>query len=160
MGATPSAIGMREVREAPSVLYHGSPYCFDEALPSFTTPITDPECRRAVYASRERRVGLAFALGYRSIERSDFRRARLWCNQDEVFVAVRADLIDLDAESFLYHMPTTTFRTENGWEWLSTTKVVPLRRETVCAGAFLNLVSVVDDEFVYAVCEHAYDPFA
>ncbi|NRO97122.1 hypothetical protein GWC77_14440 [Paraburkholderia sp. NMBU_R16] len=75
-------------------------------------------------------------------------------------MAVRADLIDLDAESFLYQMPPTTFRTENGWEWLSTTKVVPLHRETVRAGAFLNFIAVVDDEFVYAVNEHAYDPFA
>lgn len=146
--------------EKPSVLYHGSPYLFDEAMPSFSTPTTDPQCRKGVYASDDRRIGLAFALRCRETKPGTLQRPRWWRKQNEVFVAVAHDTIDWDATGFLYHLPPTTFSCENGWEWRSTTKVTPFHRETVKTADFLRLVSQSAHETLYEVSEHAYDPAA
>ena len=142
----------------PSVLYHGSPYRFDEALPSFMTPITDLVCRSGVYASCDRRIGLAFALKYRSMEPESFQRARLWRDQGEIFVAVGAQSIDWEGESFLYHMSPMTFYALNGWEWVSPSRVVPIVRETVFARDFLQRVAEVGDDVICMVNEHFRNP--
>lgn len=146
--------------EKPSVLYHGSPYLFDEAMPSFPTPTTDPQCCKGVYASDDRRIGLAFALRCRATKPGAFQRPRCWRKQNVVFVAVSDDTIDWDTAGFLYHMPPATFSSENGWEWLSTTKVAPIHRETVKTGEFLRFVSRCAHETIYEVSEHACDPAA
>lgn len=146
--------------EKPPILYHGSPYLFDEAMPSFPTPTTDPRCRKGVYASDDRRIGLVFALRCRETKAGALQRPRWWRKHNEVFVAVIHDTIDWDATGFLYHLPPATFSCENGWEWRSTTKVTPIRRETVRAADFLGLASQSAHETIYEVREHAYDPAA
>jgi hypothetical protein len=138
----------------PPIVYHGSPYLFDQAVPSFPTPTTDPVCRRAVYASDDRRIALAFAFGLRSAEPGTFRRPRWWRKQNEVFLAVTDDVIDWNAPGFLYHLPPATFSSDNGWEWLSTTKVTPIHREAIYAGSVLSFVSRLNDEAIYEVHQH------
>lgn len=142
----------------PPILYHGSPYRFREALPSFATPITDKACRRGIYASPDRRIGLAFALQYRSFESGCVRRARLWCDRGEVFLAVTADSIDWDANSFLYHLPSSAFVAVNDWEWMSPEPVVPVRCETVSVRNFLRVVYMLGDEAVCTIGEHFRNP--
>jgi hypothetical protein len=143
--------------EKPPVLYHGSPYLFDEAMPSFSTPTTDPRCRKGVYASGDRRIALVFALRCRESESGTVQRPRCWRKQNEVFIAVAHGTIDWNATGFLYHLPPATFSCENGWEWRSTTSVIPIYREAVKTVDFLSVVAQSAHETLYEVSEHAYD---
>lgn len=143
--------------DKPLVLYHGSPYRFDEAIPSFCTATTDPACRRAVYATDDRRIGLVFALKCRRDRAGSFRRPRWWRKQNAVFVAAADDAIDWGATGFLYHFPSAGFHSENGWEWVSATNVAPIRREPVDVSRALTFVSRLTHETVYEVSEPACD---